>query len=234
MSSPPPMTLDSLTDVDASRASPNSTPKLTSSALPSSVTLGDDVGEGAGGGDDVKYDKVESPSSASGSSASRLTSAASSVANIARRPKAYLGLAPLTSMFRRSSSSAGKALAKAEDGEVPQSQSQSSIRPPASSSMEDTSDMSSASEDSEDASSPSNEDDDEDEAEEDDRRTIRGVSAPVTPVDAVDPKFGIGKGLQLLGRVENDEEKRSTCNAAGDVASEGAAAAATAIVVSSR
>lgn len=189
--SPPPLDLSA--DTETALTSACSTPKQTSSALPSSTTLSED--------EDERQEKSNtSTGGVGGSAASRLQS----VASIARRPKVYLGFAPLTSMFRRSASSSGKSAVptsetngRAEPGHIQTSSDVSS------GSGSEASSSASASTEETEGSTYSDED------VEDDRRTIRGVSAPVTPVEG--PKFGIGNGKgpneeKLRGRVEDGAE----------------------------
>ncbi len=178
-SAPPPLDLSA--DTETSLTSACSTPKQSSSALPSSTTLDEEDG------------RVEK--SGAVNAASRLQS----VANIALRPKVYLGFAPLTSMFRRTASLGGKSAATTPESNglsEPSGHGQTSSE--ASSGSGSEASLSSSSSSSTEESEGSTYSEDEEDAE-DDRRTIRGVSAPVTPVEG--PKFGIGNG-----KIPNEEK----------------------------
>ena len=175
--SPPPLAL--------TETSPGSTPRLTSSELPSSASMED------------------AASSSHSRHASLASSATSSIASLTRRPKSYLGFPPLASMFRvRYPSTGGKSTVSSVAESVEESEesptSDSTSVPPSSSAM--TGDNSIAGEE--------HEQDVNDELEEDDRRTIRGgVSTPVSPVEENSPKLArrIGNGHITM---ESEEKKQ--------------------------
>ncbi|KLO20404.1 hypothetical protein SCHPADRAFT_991779 [Schizopora paradoxa] len=189
--SPPPLDLSA--DAETALTSACSTPKQTSSSLPSSSSLGEDEDEGE-----------EKPNAPTGGIGSTAASRLQSVASIARRPKVYLGFAPLTSMFRRSASSSGKSAVSTSEtnGHAEPGHSQIPSDVSSGSGSEAGSSASASTEESE-GSTYSDED------VEDDRRTIRGVSAPVTPVEGPNFRIGNGKGPneeKLKGGGEDGDE----------------------------
>lgn len=177
-SEPPPLTLEG-DDVGSS-----TTPKGRSVKLPSvdegedSRSITDASNKDANGGVTLNSDALEDPNDVSTSSEDRTgtSSAASTVRP--RLPRiqiqSYLGLAPLSSMWRgRGASSSSEASssknARASDEDAQEESLDASTSSPESAAVNGTS------EDTSDSSDDADED-------EDDRRTVRGSSAPTTPV----------------------------------------------------
>ncbi|KAI5115759.1 hypothetical protein M0805_001203, partial [Coniferiporia weirii] len=211
LQSPSPLPAEAPEPPSLSLDDTSTTPKLSHVALPA-----DGLGPAESTGDTSSQ-----PSSSAIVPASLTGSESTSSASRPRLPRiqiqSYLGLAPLTSMWRSryaSTSSVGKS----EDEASPIAVPTSAVSDGSDSSTKDEESIASTGGDDESSAEGGDEDEDED-----DRRTVRGASVPTTPVGEVrtDGSFGVavfdnlkeqicgtnGHALKALRDEEVDSEK---------------------------